>query len=452
MAGYQKTAAYYGENDQYKPKMNWGYNPQGYNPQGGYSSQGYGYGGSYVPPSFYNAAFSGQPSQGWQQPYQIGVGGIPQNQNLIPTIDPGGDPVKEAVKYSTNLGRNVQSEILPFLVSLYQDQYQLPRTAAYQELDPSGVPGQIDLLTTLKQIMPGFDPGQGTYKEGRYTAGGYTAGPRGSDFAPEFYGTKAITADVLKDPSFMAFKEQLTKATGESSRGIADEMARRGILSSGATKEQYERLSEASDRAIASKMGDIATPLIQKSLIQQNIVEPMRQTTFDEMRQKFGYGAGMEEARRETGYGEREGARRTGYDLTQQQREEQSLKDMLSRVMGIGTSTQEQRQDYENMLSNLMRSEGGRSQDYAQEELDRNVYADQVAMNRFAEIQNLINSAMTGSQAGGGISDLLRQQQLEQQKSQFGQSQQFKEDVDQRNMYMQIARLIPQAVQTYKDW
>lgn len=330
--------------------------------------------------------------------------------NVIPEITPTGDPVADAIAFSSELGKNVQSENLPFFLSLLKSNFNLPQQSEFQELQQGEIPGTVSLVDMLQQIAPGADPSQSVFQPGQFTES-------------EFFGAKPITADILNDPAFLAFKADLAAQTGEQSQSIADIMAKRGILPSGATGAAFQKLGESGQRAISGELGRIASPLLQQSAIQQAILDPMRRTAF----------------------GQSEAGRRTAFDEIQQRLKAGGATDAISRALGLAGAETGIQQQGEDVRAGILRGERGKRQAFLDKAALLPTLQDETQLNRLSQIQNLISSALTGGQVGtsSNLGALINQQKLEQQAGQFEQGQAQQKDIATSSL---IANLLPALI------
>lgn len=112
----------------------------------------------------------------------------------------------------------------------------------------------------------------------------------------EYVPTEAITLpDIEQDPAFQAFRENLGVQTQEAAEALINEMARRGITVSSATEEGYGDIADIQQRAIASEIGRLQSPLVRESILQQAIEEPQRRSAFNTMIANRMLGLGMSE-------------------------------------------------------------------------------------------------------------------------------------------------------------
>lgn len=384
----------------------------------------------------------------------------------IPQVTPGEfreDPVGKALESAFFTSRAVQDRLLPQFLDTSKPR-ALPQLEEFIPESVADKPERVSLEQAIKRFAPGAtesafrDIGQReppdfirteTTPEARFTAG-----PGAESFRPAFKGTAAITPDVLNSPQFQAFKADLEKATGEQSAAIADEFARRGILSSGATKEKFGELGEASSRAIAKVLGDIAQPLLTTSTLQQAIGEPIRETEFGERGALTRLGAGeraaeratgfgeretragearrFAEASRKTGFGEREAERGTGFDLTQQEREERGRSEALRRGLGIAGGAQAEEQTFENLLAGLSRDERARIQEFAGKASELPFRQEQAGLDFQRQLQNLISGLLTGGQVSTG--SLVQQQRTQEQSRQAELDREQRRRAQQQNL------------------
>ena len=153
------------------------------------------------------------------------------------------------------------------------------------------------------------------YNKANYAGSNYYNAPE--SVRSKFLGTEDVNLDIRNHPAFKAFEEQLRFETGKQEDALADKMAARGVLSSGATKEAYGELSAAGDRAIASEAGRIASPILQQIMLSKAIDDPRRLSALEERNDVRGYTSALEEAQRKTGYSVDDAAKRTAFDLAE---------------------------------------------------------------------------------------------------------------------------------------
>jgi len=135
----------------------------------------------------------------------------------------------------------------------------------------------VNRPTTITQTVPSTI--QTGYEGQGYVPATYTSAPTWQN--SRYYEAGAITPDIVNHPSFKAFEANMRGAMAGTSRTIANEMAKRGILKSGASKQAYMDLASNAQGAIAKEMGRLAEKPLQETFIEKYINEPKRRTDFE---------------------------------------------------------------------------------------------------------------------------------------------------------------------------
>lgn len=176
------------------------------------------------------------------------------------------------------------------------------------------------------------------YENYGYLGGTYVGAPQWKD--SQYYEAGGDIGDVTNHPSFKAFESALTGALAGRSRQIADEMAKRGILSSGASKQAYEGLASSAQQAIAGEMARLAEKPIEAALIEKYVNEPKRRTEFESAQNQARMKYLADEAARKTNFVGQEAQRGTDFGkwisdfMTKQGQEEASRQDTMNRWLG----------------------------------------------------------------------------------------------------------------------
>ncbi len=382
----------------------------------------------------------------------------------VPSYLPGTGE-QGVLDFNMGLTKNIIGELLPGLIGNTNEsvaQYSVP---TFSNLPSTAVPKYVDGFDNLKGMFPSEDFAGRTYDRPNFTAAPafnnsfYYDSP--ASRRSEFYKTRAITPDVLSDPSFRAFEDSLNVATAKSSRNIADDMARRGILSSGATKEAFEELNQGNARAIAGELGSIASPLITESLLEQNIRQPIRQTEFDARQDALELDRRRYDAERRTAFNERQdlqrynallndAERRTSFDVKNSLVEMGANQERLNRLISFGEKDTAARRLNEGNLAALNRDDFNRYQAYRKEEANLGVMNQALRDENIGRRISLINSLLTGQQPmiGAGLESLGLQQRQQQAQSSFN-AQRYNSDNNLTGSLINTgARMAPTVV----DW
>lgn len=403
--------------------------------------------GTKIPQNTPQALPTGQTS-----PNVLNLPSLGRSENLVPSLNTTLSPEERAYEFSTQLAKNVLDKTLPMYTNLLDLDYALPQIEEFTGLPEQSRPELISFLNMLKKTSPGlsdtfdeslFKPsefyapgGAPEFTAGEFSRSKYLPDPAASGYASEFFGTQPITADVLNDPRFKALQAEMETATGKSSEQIADEMARRGVLYSGSTKEEFGDLNAENARKIATAMGGIAGPLISQSVLNEAIFEPRRKTDFSKDWKRFLFGADTASQREESDFLERlagketafstaegvrktrfgqdlyqdelgETARRTEFERAERDKETAEQTEAINRalrVTGIELGQEETAQaslkDWEERQADLIR-------EYRQRGAGVGVAQDEQTLNYMATINNIINSAMTGQQVQPSVINAL---------------------------------------------
>jgi len=210
------------------------------------------------------------------------------------------DVLKDRMTDFPKTAEQTAGMLLPNLLArFFQDipEISLPSFEATPESALANIPGFID---TAQQTFGGqFDP----FKTAQFREVGQ------------------ITPGMLADlPAIQAYEAELGAAGERQLKGLAEQMASRGMLSSGATLEGATDIGERLGRAAQSNVAALTSPLIQESIRQQAFGEPLRRQAFDEANLARQYGRMTDIAGAEHGILAGQEQQRAGQELADFQR------------------------------------------------------------------------------------------------------------------------------------
>jgi hypothetical protein len=344
---------------------------------------------------------------------------------------------QDIINWNLQLVDNVLNLLGPGVKRSISEPTAVFKPPAFTSLPQEALAPKVNLLDELKDINAAATR---QLTESTFQRPDFIDTPefRGGEFIPspeftgsEFIGTQAITPDVINNPAFKAFQDELRVATDENTRRIVEEMARRGVLSSGSTQEAFDKLNEANARAIASTAGNIASPLLQQSTLQQAINEPIRQTKFEETEALQRLLAGERSATRETGFRERAARdelanllkaaeRRTLFGERQEVLEAAGRDKALENLLALGTEATGAERAFEQSKASLALQDFFRARDAEREAALLPLQNQATEDARLNQLLGAINSLVTGQQpqitsALGSLGTIQNRLQLQSQ-------------------------------------